>query len=59
MEDTQKEMLDIMKNTSLSEEEKFKQMAGILDGFVDKAIDKQDYANQLFEKFQQSAADKG
>lgn len=59
MEDTQKEMLDIMKNTSLSEEEKFKQMAGILDGFADKAIDKQDYANQLFEKFQQSAADKG
>lgn len=59
MENAQNEMLDIMKDTSLSEEEKFKKMAGVLDGFVDKAVDEQDRANQLLEVLKQSAADKG
>lgn len=59
MENAQNEMLDIMKDTSLSEEEKFKKMAGVLDGFVNKAVDEQDRANQLLEKLRQSAAEKG
>ena len=59
MENAQNEMLNIMKDTSLSEEEKFKKMAGVLDGFVDKAVDEQDRANQLLEELKQAAADKG
>ena len=59
MENAQKGMMDVMKNTGLSNEEKFKQWAGILDNLVDEVIDKQGDANKLLELLQQSAADKG
>lgn len=59
MEKAQEEMLGIMKNTSLSEEEKFKQWTDVLNNLVNNAISEQDRANELFDKYQQAAADKG
>lgn len=59
MENAQKGMMDVMKNTDLSNEEKFKQWAGILDNLVDEVIDKQGDANKLLELLQKAAADKG
>ena len=59
IEKAQGQMMEVMKNTGLSDEEKFKQWTGILDNLVGEAIDQQDYANRLFGKFQQAAKDKG
>lgn len=59
IEKAQGQMMEVMENTGLSDEEKFKQWTGILDNLVGEAIDQQDYANRLFGKFQQAAKDKG
>lgn len=59
IEKAQKQMMDVMQNVGLSDEQKFKQWTGILDGLVDGAIEQQGYANSLYEKFKQAAADKG
>lgn len=59
IEKAQKQMLEVMQNIGLSDEEKFKQWAGILGTLVDDAVDQQEYANSLYEEFQNKAAEKG
>lgn len=55
----EEDMLNIMKNTGLSDEEKFAKMTGVIDEFVDNAIDRQDMANDLMKRIQDSAAGYG
>lgn len=59
IEKAQGQMMEVMKNTGLSDEQKFSQWAGILNGLVDDAVNQQDYANKLYGIYQQAAADKG
>ena len=59
IEQAQAQMQKIMNNSGLSDEEKFNKFTGVLDGMMDSAIGEQGMANDLFEKFQQMAADKG
>lgn len=59
IEKAQSQMMEVMKNTGLSDELKFSQWTGILDNLVDDAVNQQDYANSLYDKFQQIAAGKG
>lgn len=59
IEKAQGRMLEVMQNTGLSDEEKFKQWAGIMGTLVDDVMDQQDYANSLYEEFQKKAAEKG
>jgi len=55
----EEDMLEVMKNTGLSDEEKYAQMTGVIDDFVDGAIERQGMANDLMKKIQDSAAEKG
>lgn len=59
MEKAQKEMVDVMQNTGLSDEQKFGKWTGILDGLVGDAINQQELANKLMKEYQQAAKDKG
>lgn len=59
MEKAQKEMMDIMQNTGLSDEQKFGKWTGILNNLVDDAVNQQGLANRLLEEYQQAAKDKG
>lgn len=59
LEDAQAEMMDIMQNTGLSDQEKFKKWAGILNGLVDEAVSQQEIANKLYEAYQQAAKEQG
>lgn len=59
IEKAQKQMLEVMQNVGLSDEEKFKRWTGILGTLVDDAVDQQEYANSLYEEFQNKAAEKG
>lgn len=59
MEKAQKEMLDTMQNTGLTDEQKFNKWTEILDNLVDDAVNQQTLANKLLEGYQQTAADKG
>lgn len=59
IEKAQSQMMEVMKNTGLSDELKFSQWTGILDNLVDDAVNQQNYANSLYDKFQQIAAGKG
>lgn len=59
MEKAQKEMEDVMKNTGLSDEQKFSKWTGILDNLVDDAVNQQDLADRLMQEYQQTAKEKG
>ena len=59
MEKAQTQMLDVMKDTSLSKEDQFKEWANILNGLVSEATVQQQIANQLYEEYQQAAAKQG
>ena len=59
MEKAQKEMMDVMQNTGLSDEQKFNKWAGILNSLVGDAVDQQELANRLMKEYQQAAKDKG
>lgn len=59
MEKAQKEMMDVMQNSGLSDEQKFNKWTGILNGLVNDAIDQQELANRLLGEYQQVAKDKG
>lgn len=59
MEKAQKQMMDVMQNTGLSDEQKFNKWTGILNNLVDDAVNQQGLANRLLEEYQQSAKDKG
>lgn len=59
MEKAQKEMMDVMQNTGLSDEQKFNKWTGILNNLVNDAVNQQGLANRLLEEYQQAAKDKG
>lgn len=59
MEKAQKEMMDVMQNTGLSDEQKFNKWTGILNNLVDDAVNQQGLANRLLGEYQQAAKDKG
>ena len=59
MEKAQSKMLDVMKDTGLSDEERFTQWANILNNLVDDAIGQQDLANRLLSEYQDIAESKG
>lgn len=59
MEKAQKEMMDVMQNTGLSDERKFNKWTGILNNLVDDAVNQQGLANRLLEEYQQAAKNKG
>ena len=59
LEEAQNEMLEVMKNTNLTDEQRFKQWADILNDLVDDAVVQQDKANQLYEAYQQAAERQG
>lgn len=59
MEKAQKEMMEVMQNTGLSDEQKFNKWTGILNNLVDDAVNQQGLANRLLEEYQQAAKDKG
>lgn len=48
-----------MKNTGLTDEQKFKQWTNILNGLVGEAVEQQKIANQLYESYKQSAEEQG
>lgn len=59
MEKAQKEMMDVMQNTGLSDEQKFNKWTGILNNLVDDAVNQQGLANRLLGEYQQAAKNKG
>uniref|UniRef100_UPI00359C57E7 hypothetical protein n=1 Tax=Bacteroides caccae TaxID=47678 RepID=UPI00359C57E7 len=59
MEQAQSKMLDVMKNTDLSDEQRFNQWTTILDNLVDDALAQQSKAEKLMEEYQKIAANKG
>lgn len=59
MEKAQSKMLDVMKDTGLSDEERFTQWTNILNNLVDDAIGQQDLANRLLSEYQDIAESKG
>lgn len=59
MEKAQKNMLETMQDTGLTDEQKFTKWADTLNNLVDDAINQQSLANKLLEEYQQTAADKG
>ena len=59
LEEAQNEMMEVMKNTSLTDEQRFKQWTDILDGLVGDAVAQQDKANRLYEAYQQAAEEQG
>lgn len=59
MEKAQKEMMNVMQDTGISDEQKFNKWAGILNNLVDDAVNQQGVANRLLEEYQQAAKNKG
>ena len=59
LEEAQDEMMKVMKNTGLTDEQKFKQWTNILDGLVGDAVEQQNIANQLYESYKQAAEEQG
>lgn len=59
IEKAQGQMMDVMKDTSLSDEQKFQKWTGILGNMTDEAIGAQEKGDKLLEKFKKDAADKG
>lgn len=59
LEEAQDEMMKVMKNTGLTDEQKFKQWTNILNGLVGDAVEQQKIANQLYESYKQAAEEQG
>lgn len=59
MEKAQSQMMEVMKDTGLSDEQKFNKWTGILNNLVDDAVNQQGLANRLLGEYQQAAKDKG
>ena len=59
LEEAQNEMMEVMKNTNLTDEQRFKQWTNILNGLVGDAVAQQNKANQLYEAYQQAAEEQG
>lgn len=59
LEEAQNDMMEVMKNTSLTDEQRFKQWTDILNGLVGDAVAQQNKANQLYEAYQQAAEEQG
>lgn len=59
LEEAQNEMMEVMKDTNLTDEQRFKQWTNILNGLVGDAVEQQDKANQLYEAYQQAAKEQG
>lgn len=59
IEQAQEQMLDIMKNDSLTDEQKFNNYVSILDGLTSGVLSQQDTYNSLLKKYQEMAANKG
>lgn len=59
MEEAQSAMLDVMKDTSLTDKQKYAQWTNILNGLVSDATEQQQIANSLYEAYQQAAKEQG
>ena len=59
MEEAQAAMLDVMKDTSLTDKQKYVQWTNILNGLVSDATEQQQIANSLYEAYQQAAKEQG
>lgn len=59
MEEAQSAMLDVMKDTSLTDKQKYVQWTNILNGLVSDATEQQQIANNLYEAYQQAAKEQG
>lgn len=59
LEEAQDEMMNVMKNTTLTDEQRFKQWTNILNGLVGDAVEQQQIANSLYEAYQQAAEQQG
>ena len=59
LEEAQNEMMNVMKNTNLTDEQRFKQWTNILNGLVGDAVEQQQIANSLYEAYQQAAEQQG
>ena len=59
MEEAQNAMLDVMKDTSLTDKQKYVQWTNILNGLVSDATEQQQIANSLYEAYQQAAKEQG
>ena len=59
LEDAQNEMMNVMKNTTLTDEQRFKQWVNILNDLVGDAVEQQQIANNLYEAYQQAAEQQG
>lgn len=59
LEDAQNEMMNVMKNTTLTDEQRFKQWVNILNDLVGDAVEQQQIANNLYEAYQQAAKEQG
>ena len=59
LEEAQNEMMEVMKNTNLTDEQRFKQWTNILNGLVGDAVEQQQVANSLYEAYQQAAEQQG
>lgn len=59
LEEAQDEMMKVMKNTGLTDEQKFKQWTNILNGLVGDVVEQQKIADQLYESYKQAAEEQG
>lgn len=59
LEEAQNEMMNVMKNTTLTDEQRFKQWTNILNGLVGDAVEQQQIANSLYKAYQQAAEQQG
>lgn len=59
IEKAQEQMLETMKNESLTDEQKFNSYANILDGLTSGVLSEQEEFNALLEKYKQIAENKG
>lgn len=59
LEEAEKDMLDVMKDQSLTNEEKFAKFASIMDKTTDNLISGQEDYNMLLEQWKQIAKEKG
>ena len=59
MEEAQSAMLDVMRDTSLTDKQKYEQWTNILNGLVSDATEQQQIANNLYEAYQNAAKEQG
>lgn len=59
IEEAQKKMLDVTKDSSLTDEQKFNNYVSILEELTNGALGQQDAYNALLEKYKKMAEDKG